>query len=99
MTKEADSKGVKKGVEEGTANAGADVSADRQIDLRGLNCPLPVLKTKKALSEMQPGQILHAITTDPMSVIDFTVFCERAGHDLLNKTEDDEEFGFWIRRD
>jgi len=73
-------------------------TSDRELDLRGLNCPLPVLKTKKALSEMVDGEVLHATTTDPMSVIDFTVFCEKSGHTLEHKIEGDEEFEFFIRR-
>jgi len=75
----------------------------RSLDLTGLECPLPVLKTKKALSEMETGQILHAVTTDPMSVLDFRVFCERSGH-LLHRIEESDEsvaeayFEFLIER-
>ncbi len=78
--------------------SGDSPDVDRAIDLRGLNCPLPVLKTKKALSEMTEGELLHATTTDPMSVIDFTVFCEKSGHHLEHKVEADEEFQFFIRK-
>jgi len=77
-------------------------ASDRELDLRGLNCPLPILKTKKALSEMDDGEVLHATTTDPMSVIDFTVFCEKSGHMLEHtvehKTGSEQEFEFFIRR-
>jgi len=61
----------------------------RSLDLTGLECPLPVLKTKKALSEMASGEVLHATTTDPMSVVDFRVFCERSGHVLHQIEESD----------
>lgn len=83
-------------------NTNSTDQVDRMIDLRGLNCPLPVLKTKKALSEMAIGELLHATTTDPMSVIDFTVFCEKSGHVLESKSENTidgaDEFEFLIRR-
>lgn len=71
---------------------------DRELDLKGLNCPLPVLKTKLALKSMQPGEVLHAVTTDPMSVLDFRVFCMRSGHALLHWTEGETEYEFYIRR-
>ena len=70
---------------------------DVVLDLQGLNCPLPILRTKLALSKMQPGQILHATTTDPMSVIDYRVFCERTGHELIETVESSETFNFTIR--
>lgn len=72
-------------------------SADIVLDLKGLNCPLPILRTKLALAKMKPGQTLHATTTDPMSVIDYRVFCERTGHHLLETTQGRDVFEFMIR--
>lgn len=73
-------------------------AADTELDARGLNCPLPILKTKLALKRMQTGQIIHVTATDPMSKVDFTAYCERTGHELLKMTEDDGVFEFFIRR-
>lgn len=74
----------------------------RILDLTGLNCPLPVLKIKKALAEMAVEETLQARTTDPMSTIDITVFCERSGHEMVSATEhrdqSPEEFEFVIRK-
>jgi len=71
---------------------------DKAIDLRGMECPLPVIKTKLALKELAEGQILQVSTTDPMSVVDLRVFCMRSGNELLDWQENDDEFEFFIRR-
>lgn len=72
---------------------------DHSLDARGLNCPLPVLKTKVQLNRMQSGQVLYVQATDPHSVIDFEAYCARSGHELLWKNEtDDGVFEFCIRR-
>lgn len=62
---------------------------DEEIDVRGLNCPLPLLRTKKMLSRMKPGEVLRVLTTDPAAEIDFTVFSEVTGNRILafEKTE------------
>lgn len=62
---------------------------DRVLDVTGLNCPLPILKTKLALRDLQVGQVLHVMATDPMAVVDFRAFCARTGHELahMDKTE------------
>lgn len=52
-------------------------------DLRGLNCPLPVLKAKRRLADMRPGELLWVETTDPLAVIDIPAFCQEAGHKLI----------------
>ncbi len=57
--------------------------AEKTLDATGLSCPLPVLKARKALQSMSPGQTLEVLATDPGAVEDFAVFCEAAGHDLL----------------
>ena len=58
---------------------------DKELDARGLNCPLPILKAKKALSDMQSGQTLRVIATDAGSVRDFQAFAKQTGHELLEQ--------------
>jgi tRNA 2-thiouridine synthesizing protein A len=71
---------------------------DKELDARGLNCPLPILRAKKALSELQTGQVLHIIATDPGSVKDFAAFAKQTGNELLSSAETDKEFEFYIKR-
>ena len=71
---------------------------DHYLDAKGLNCPLPVLKTKLALNRMQPGQILFVEATDPHSVIDFEAYCARTGHNILHIDQGEEVIGFTISR-
>lgn len=69
--------------------------ADTLLDTRGLACPLPVLKTKKAMRELEPGQTLEVLATDPGSVEDFSAFCKATGHSLiLSEKNDDGAFRF-----
>lgn len=58
---------------------------DKEVDARGLNCPLPILKAKKALSEMQSGQLLKVVCTDPGSVRDFQAFAKQTGNELVEQ--------------
>jgi tRNA 2-thiouridine synthesizing protein A len=71
---------------------------DRELDARGLNCPLPILRAKKALGEMQSGQTLRIIATDPGSVKDFAAFAKQTGNELLSSAENNKEFEFYIKR-
>lgn len=71
---------------------------DKEIDTRGLNCPLPILRTKKALSDVQSGQVLKIVATDPGSVKDFESFSKQTGHALLSQTEANGEFTFFMRK-
>jgi tRNA 2-thiouridine synthesizing protein A len=71
---------------------------DKELDARGLHCPLPILKTKKALAEMHTGQILRIVATDPGSVRDFQAFARQTGNDLLLKLEMDKDFVFYMKR-
>jgi tRNA 2-thiouridine synthesizing protein A len=71
---------------------------DRELDARGLNCPLPILRAKKTLGEMQSGQVLHIIATDPGSVKDFQAFAKQTGNELLSSAENNKEFEFHIKR-
>ena len=74
------------------------VRFDQFLDAKGLNCPLPVLKTKLALNRMQPGEVLLVEATDPHSVIDFEAYCARTGHKILYIDESDEMISFTISR-
>src|SRR6184192_4826718 len=71
---------------------------DREIDARGLNCPLPILRTKKALNDMTSGQIIRITATDPASVRDFQAFCRQTGNELVEHGEADGAFWFVLRR-
>jgi tRNA 2-thiouridine synthesizing protein A len=73
------------------------ITADRELDVRGLNCPLPILRAKKALSDLTAGQILKVMATDPGSVKDFQAFCRQTGNELLSHTEG-AEFTYFIKR-
>ena len=74
------------------------IKEDRILDAKGLNCPLPILKTKVLLNKMQAGEILYVEATDPHSVIDFEAYCARTEHELLNIEEEEKLFKFYIRR-
>jgi tRNA 2-thiouridine synthesizing protein A len=74
------------------------VQIDRELDARGLNCPLPILRTKKSLNDMIPGQVLKVLATDPGSVRDFQAFSKQTGNQLLSSTEDKGEFLFLMRK-
>jgi len=71
---------------------------DKDLDARGLNCPLPILKAKKALTDMTSGQILRIIATDPGSVRDFEAFSKQTGHALLAHSTADKEFTFFMQK-
>lgn len=71
---------------------------DKELDARGLNCPLPILRCKKALAELNAGQVLKLVATDPGSVKDFQAFCRQTGHEILSFTEGNGEFTFVIKK-
>ena len=71
---------------------------DKELDTRGLNCPLPILRTKKALAELQSGQVLKVVATDPGAVKDFQAFSRQTGHELLSHSEERKEFIFFMRK-
>lgn len=71
---------------------------DQELDTRGLVCPLPILRTKQSLSRMSSGQILKIVATDPGSVIDFQVFAEQTGNELLSLSETAGEFIFILQK-
>jgi tRNA 2-thiouridine synthesizing protein A len=70
----------------------------KELDARGLNCPLPILKAKKALADMASGEVLRVIATDPGSVRDFQAFARQTGNALLEQSEANREFVFYMRR-
>ena len=72
--------------------------AQKELDARGLNCPLPILKAKKALTEMLSGEVLKVVATDPGSVRDFQAFARQTGNELVDQTSDDKEFVHYLRR-
>jgi tRNA 2-thiouridine synthesizing protein A len=71
---------------------------DKDLDARGLNCPLPILKAKKALADMTSGQILRVQATDPGSVRDFQAFARQTGNILVGQSEENQEFTFFMKR-
>ncbi len=71
---------------------------DQELDARGLNCPLPILRAKKALNDLSGGQVLRIIATDPGSVKDFQAFAKQTGNELLESGEANGEFTFLIKK-
>ncbi len=72
--------------------------ADQTLDAKGLNCPLPILKAKKALKGMQAGQVLEILSTDPGSVADFAAFCNQTGNELLSSETAGDVYTFEIKK-
>ncbi len=71
---------------------------DQELDATGLNCPLPILRAKKALSSMQSGKILRIVATDPGSVKDFEAFAKQTGNQLLESGEEEGKFVFLLKK-
>ncbi len=71
---------------------------DKELDARGLNCPLPILRTKKALTDMASGQVLKIVATDPGSVKDFQAFAKQTGNPLLSSDAANNEFVFFMQK-
>ena len=71
---------------------------DQELDATGLNCPLPILRAKTAISGMETGQTLRIIATDPGSVKDFEAFCKQTGNELLSSGEEGGKFTFMIKK-
>ncbi len=74
------------------------MDAQKEIDTRGLNCPLPILKAKKALSELQAGEVLKVLATDPGSLRDFQAFARQTGNELIEQSTVGDEFVHYLRR-
>lgn len=73
-------------------------NATQELDARGLNCPLPILRAKKALNGLQSGQTLRVRATDPGAVKDFDAFCKSTGNELVSSEQNGGEYVFQIRK-
>ncbi len=76
----------------------SEIQIDKELDCRGMSCPLPVLKTKKAVSDMTAGQVLKMTCTDQGSKKDMPSWSERTGNPILSSEEKEGEFTFWIKK-
>ncbi|MBI3156991.1 MAG: sulfurtransferase TusA family protein [Burkholderiales bacterium] len=74
------------------------MQADKELDTRGLNCPLPILKAKKALADMQSGALLKVVSTDPGSMRDFKAFARQTGNELVAQTTEGADYVHLLRR-
>ncbi|HJL84388.1 MAG TPA: sulfurtransferase TusA family protein [Candidatus Marinimicrobia bacterium] len=75
-----------------------DYQENSLLDCSGMNCPLPILKTKKAIDGMNSGEILKMISTDPGSINDVNAFTKRTGHELIESIAEDGDYTFFIRK-
>lgn len=71
---------------------------DQELNASGLNCPLPILRAKKALAPLDSGKVLHVVATDPGALKDFEAFSKQTGHELIEAKEKGGEFHFFIRK-
>ena len=74
------------------------IQVHKEVDARGLNCPLPILRAKKALADMESGQILKVLATDPGSQRDFAAFAKQTGNEIVEASTQDKTFVFLMRR-
>ena len=72
--------------------------ANQELNAEGLNCPLPIIKAKKALKGMEPGDVLSIRATDPGSVADFAAFCNQTGNELVSQSQDGDIYTYEIKR-
>jgi len=70
----------------------------KTLDLKGLSCPLPIVKTSQAIKELQSGELIEALATDPGSVPDFNAWCRSTGHELVEQSEEGGVYRFVIRK-
>lgn len=71
---------------------------DKELDVRGLNCPMPILKTKKTLGDMAVGAVLKIVATDPDTKKDFTAFSKQTGNEILSSSETGGEFIYFVKK-
>ncbi len=71
---------------------------DKELDARGLSCPLPILKTKKSLAEIASGQVLRVVATDPGSIKDMQAFANQTGNELLSSSEENKTYIFYMKK-
>ncbi|CAN7376265.1 sulfurtransferase TusA family protein [Rossellomorea sp. LjRoot5] len=74
------------------------MNADKVLDAKGLACPMPIVKTRKAIKEIESGQILEVQTTDKGAKSDLTAWAKSTGHELLDSKEENDVFTFWIKK-
>ncbi len=74
------------------------IQVHKEVDARGLNCPLPILRAKKALADMESGQILKVLATDPGSQRDFAAFAKQTGNEIVESSKQEDTFVFLMRR-
>jgi tRNA 2-thiouridine synthesizing protein A len=74
------------------------IDFSEKFDATGLNCPLPILRSKKILSALGSGEVLYVISTDPGSVKDFEAFCSQTGNELLESSESDGKFHYYVKK-
>ncbi|MEQ1666834.1 MAG: sulfurtransferase TusA family protein [Sulfuriferula sp.] len=71
---------------------------DKELDAKGLNCPLPILRCKKSLNDMTTGQVLKIVATDPGAIKDFEAFAKQTGNELLSSAQNGSEFTFFMKK-
>jgi tRNA 2-thiouridine synthesizing protein A len=74
------------------------LQVDLEVDARGLNCPLPILRAKKGINTLNTGQVLQIIATDPGSVKDLEAFCKQTGNQMLESSQQNGEYHFKLRK-
>ena len=74
------------------------MNADKLLDVKGLACPMPIVKTKKAINELQSGQVVEVHATDKGAKADLTAWAKSTGNELVNFEEDQDVFKFWIKK-
>lgn len=77
---------------------GEEIKVDKVMDLKGLPCPMPVVKVSKGIKEVEVGQVIEAITTDPGSLADFPAWARTTGNEILNTVQDNGTIKFYIKR-
>lgn len=75
-----------------------EIKVDRVMDLKGLPCPMPIVKIGQEISTIEIGQVIHAITTDPGSFSDFPAWAQSTGNEILKSEQKGEEISFWVKR-
>jgi tRNA 2-thiouridine synthesizing protein A len=81
-----------------TSETDNQIKFDHYLDAKGLNCPLPILKTKVLLNKMNPDEVLFVEATDPHSQVDFEAYCARTKHTIINFAHTEDIFSFYIKR-
>ena len=75
-----------------------EIKVDKVMDLKGLPCPMPIVKIGQEIESVEVGQIIQAITTDPGSLSDFPAWAESSGHEIINTEQTGDEIIFWVKR-